>query len=283
MSGQFYDDTVAEVAAALQTDPTKGISEAEARARLERLGPNLIAEEEGPSRFAILKGQILSPVVGVLLVAAILTILLREWIDFGVILAIVVLNACVGFLQEYRAERSLQMLRKLASPKARVVRGGVAANVASASLVPGDLIELESGDLLPADARVVWASSLRSNESALTGESFPADKTSEPRAIPTLRSAIATDAYTWERASRGRGRAIVFGTGPDTELGKIVEARARRGARAHFAPEGPRAGGAPLIGGVRRGDRRGVRAWGSCAARSASAPRSPRAICSSRR
>jgi Ca2+-transporting ATPase len=224
MAGQFFDDSVAEVSAALQSDPRVGISDAEAKSRLAQLGPNVIAGEEGPSRLDILKGQLLSPVVGVLLVAAVLTVLLREWVDFGVILAIVVLNAVVGYLQEYRAEKSLQMLRQLAAPKARVVRGGRAHAVASADLVPGDLLELEAGDLVPADARVVFEASLKSNESALTGESLPVDKTTEP--------SLDTNAPLGDRSScvylgtslaGGRGRAIVFGTGPDSELGKIVK------------------------------------------------------------
>ncbi|MFN0206504.1 MAG: cation-translocating P-type ATPase [Planctomycetota bacterium] len=223
MTGHFYDDTVLDSVAALQTDAANGISQSEAQNRAARLGPNLIAEEEGPSSFDILKGQLLNPIVGVLLVAAILSIILREWIDFGVILAIVILNAVVGYYQEYRAERALQLLRNLAAPKARVIRGGNSMQVAASTLVPGDLIELEPGDMIPADSRIVWASSFRTNESSLTGESLPAEKSTEPC---RNKNASLGDRncciYVGTSVTGGRARAVVFGTGSDTELGKIV-------------------------------------------------------------
>jgi len=223
MTGHFYDDTISDSVAALQTDATNGISQTEAQNRAARLGPNLIAEEEGPSSFDILKGQLLNPIVGVLLVAAILSVILREWIDFGVILAIVILNAVVGYYQEYRAERALQLLRNLAAPKARVIRGGSALQVAASTLVPGDLIELEPGDMIPADSRIVWASSFRTNESSLTGESLPAEKTTEPARNKNASLGDRTCCvYVGTSVTGGRARAVVFGTGSDTELGKIV-------------------------------------------------------------
>ncbi|HKE01232.1 MAG TPA: cation-translocating P-type ATPase, partial [Planctomycetota bacterium] len=141
----------------------------------------------------------------------------------GVILAIVVLNAAVGFYQEYRAERSLLALKKLAAPRARVVRGGASSAVAGADLVPGDLVELEPGDVVPADARITFAASLRTDESALTGESTPVEKTSAPtRGQHVSLGDRASCAYVGTTVVGGRGRALVFGTGPDTELGKIA-------------------------------------------------------------
>lgn len=223
MPGHFHDDTIADCALALQTDPSRGITEQEAASRLARLGANVIAEEDGPSRFDILKGQLLNPIVGVLIVAAALSIVLREWIDFGVIIAIVILNAVVGYYQEFRAERALQMLRSLAAPKARVIRGGQTSLVASSTLVPGDLIELEAGDLVPADSRIVWNASLRTNEAALTGESFPIEKSTEASASARVPLGDRTGCiYVGTSVAAGRARAIVFGTGGDTELGKIV-------------------------------------------------------------
>jgi Ca2+-transporting ATPase len=223
MSGHFYDDTVSDSVAALQTDAVHGISAAEADNRLQRLGQNVIAAEAGPSRFDILKGQFVNPIVGVLIAAAALSVILREWIDFGVILAIVVLNAVVGFYQEFRAERALQLLKNLAAPRARAIRGGVSSQVAASSLVPGDLIELEAGDMIPADARIVWTSAFRTNESALTGESMPAEKTTEPcRDVRASLGDRTCCVYVGTSVSSGRARAVVFGTGSDTELGKIV-------------------------------------------------------------
>ncbi|MBI3817980.1 MAG: cation-translocating P-type ATPase [Planctomycetes bacterium] len=223
MSGHFHDDPIESVVAALASDAQNGIGEPEARARLARLGGNVIAGDEGPTKIEILKAQILNPIVGVLLVAAILSIVLREWIDFGVIISIVILNAVVGFYQEYRAERALQLLKNLAAPKARVIRGGVSTSVSATALVPGDLIELEPGDLVPADARIVWHASLRTNESALTGESLPIEKsTAASLASNTSLGDRHCCVYLGTSVSAGRARAIVFGTGAETELGKIV-------------------------------------------------------------
>lgn len=223
MAGNFHDDPVSVVVDALRTDPARGISAEEARTRLAQCGPNLLAADEGPSRWDILKGQILSPLVAVLLASAALCLVLRDWVDLGAILAIVVLNATVGYFQEYRAERSLQMLRGLAAPKARVVRGGASELIPAAELVPGDLIELEPGDLVPADCRMVSAAALRMNESALTGESTPVEKTTEPTWDDGASLGDRTSCvYAATSVVGGRGRAVVFATAADTELGKIV-------------------------------------------------------------
>ncbi len=223
MTGHFFDDEIGAVAAALRSDPARGISSEEARGRFLRLGGNVFAQQEGPSRWEILRGQLLSPVVGVLLVAALLSGFLREWIDVGVILAIVVLNAAIGYFQEFRAERSLQLLKKLAAPRARVIRGGIPEAIAATELVPGDLIELEPGDLVPADARLVFVASLRTDESPLTGESTPVEKTTAPSRGERVGLGDRTGCvYLATSVVGGRGRALVFGTGSDTELGKIV-------------------------------------------------------------
>src|SRR5262245_24113822 len=222
MAGHFHDDSIAAVASALRSDSERGITDEEARARLARLGPNGVAGGEAPSGWAIRRAQFRSPVVGVLLAAAALSVVLREWVDFGVILAIVVLNAAVGFYQEYRAERALAALRGLAAPKARVIRGGAPEAVAATHLVPGDLIEIEAGDRVPADARLVSVVSLRPDASALTGESTPVDKTTAPTGELVALGDRLSCLYLGTTAVGGRGRALVFGTGPDTELGKIA-------------------------------------------------------------
>ena len=154
-----------------------GLTEEEAKQRLSQYGPNKLAEEEKISKFKILLHQFTSPLIYILLIAGVVTIFLREYIDSGVIFAVVILNAIIGYIQEYKAEESVRALKRMVVPKARVLRNGKEREINSEELVPGDIVLLASGTRVPADLRIVHAIELRTDESLLTGESLPVEKT----------------------------------------------------------------------------------------------------------
>jgi Ca2+-transporting ATPase len=207
----------------LRTDPDRGLKSAEAGARLARHGPNALPERKGPSALSLFLGQFSSLIVWVLIGAAIVSGLLQEWVDAAAIIAIVILNAILGFVQEYRAERSLEALKRLAVVTARVIRDGVLVSLPAEALVPGDLIQVEAGDRIPADARLVYATGLQTQEASLTGESTPAVKASDP--IPRDEIPLGDRhnmLYMGTVVASGKGRALIVGTGLRTELGRIA-------------------------------------------------------------
>lgn len=148
-----------------------GIIDSDAKERLQAYDPNKLAKEERISRLKILLHQLTSPLIYILLIAAFITTLLHEYIDTGVILAVVILNAVIGFIQEFRAERSMRELRKMVVPKARVLRNGKEMEISSEELVPGDIVFLSSGTKVPADIRLIKTIELKIDEAILTGES----------------------------------------------------------------------------------------------------------------
>jgi len=219
---------VAEVVEQLGTDRGRGLSPEEVRRRRERHGPNELAEAPPEPLLKRFLAQFMQLVVGILIAAALVSGALGEWVDAIAILAIVLLNGLLGFYQEERAGRALAALRNLSAPLARVVRGGVPAAVPARELVPGDLIEVEAGDFVPADARLVEGFAFRVQESALTGESLPVDKDPaaalpESTALGDRRSMV----YMGTTAVAGRVTAIVVETSMETELGRIAGALAR--------------------------------------------------------
>lgn len=204
-------------------DSAAGLSEEEAARRLAAHGRNELPEAPPPSPWHILAAQFTSLIVWVLIGAALVSGLLGEWIDAGAILAIVLLNGLLGFLQEYRAEQSLAALRTLAVTYARVVRDGTRLNLSSTELVPGDIIDVEAGDHVPADARLLQAASFRTQEAALTGESTPVEKLST--ALPDSDLPLADQRnmlFMGTTVTGGKGRAVVVATGSETELGRIA-------------------------------------------------------------
>jgi Ca2+-transporting ATPase len=213
-----------EAAQTLATDLTSGLSSAEVRSRRERCGPNVLREAKGRSQVRIFFEQFADFMIWVLMAAAVVSGFLQEWVDALAIVVIVVLNAALGFLQEYRAEKSLLALKKMAAPMSRVVRDGVRAVIPSSDLVPGDLIELEAGDHVPADGRIVWHTpNFAVQESSLTGESTPVLKTSIT--IDERDIALADRAnivYLGTSVLSGKARAVVVETGMQTELGRIA-------------------------------------------------------------
>lgn len=201
----------------------EGLSEHVASERLTRNGPNKLAEGEEISRMKILLHQFTSPLIYILLIAAAVTFFLGEYIDTGVILAVVIINAVIGFIQEIKAEEGVRSLKKLVVARARVIRDGHEQDVAAAELVAGDLVLLASGFMVPADMRLLQCNDLRVDESMLTGESLPVEKTVEPLADENLVPADQTNmAFMGTAVVNGRGRGLVTATGRDTLLGGIA-------------------------------------------------------------
>jgi Ca2+-transporting ATPase len=221
----------AEVESLLGASP-RGLARTEVAARLERHGPNQLEEAPPTSLWVILLHQFTSPLIYILLLATVVTLLLREYADAIVIGAVLALNAVIGFTQERKAEMSVRALMHLVAPHARVIREGRDWDVESRELVPGDLVLLESGARVPADLRLVGATALRVDESLFTGESVPVAKTTSPLDRKDLVVGDRTNmAYAGTVVASGRGRAYVVATGAATELGAIAQ-HVRTGERA---------------------------------------------------
>ena len=213
----------AAVAQAFGVDPATGLAAAEAARRLEEQGPNALAEPPREPAWRGFLRQFRELVVWILLVAAGLAATLGDWADAAAILAIVLVNAVIGFLQEDRARRALDSLERLAAPGARVLRDGSARPIAARELVTGDILLLEAGDRVPADARLLTAHGVSVQESALTGESEPVGK--DAAATIAATSALgdrATMVHAGTIVAGGKGTAVVVATGMRTELGRIA-------------------------------------------------------------
>ena len=199
-----------------------GLTEAEAERRLVEFGRNKLAEEERISRIRIIIHQFTSPLIYILMLAAGVAFVLREFIDAGVIVAVLVLNALIGYLQEYKAEESVRALRKMVVPRAKLLRGGREREIDSEELVPGDVVILASGAKIPADVRLFREYELRIDESMLTGESIPAEKTTSPLAEEKLTFGDQKNmAFMGTVVASGRAKGAVVATGSNTALGEI--------------------------------------------------------------
>jgi Ca2+-transporting ATPase len=213
-----------EAARILGTDAKAGLDSAEARARFVRIGPNELLEKKGRGPLAIFLEQFQGLIIWVLIAAAVVSGFLREWVDSVAILAIILLNALLGLVQEYRAEKSLSALRKLSAPSAKAVRDGVSRLLPARELVPGDIIELEAGDYVPADARVVGHTpNFAVQEANLTGESIPVPKDDGALEAEDLALGDRVNlVFMGTSVVSGKARAVVTGTGMATELGRIA-------------------------------------------------------------
>ena len=212
-----------EVLEKLQTPLESGLSSAEAAERLAQFGPNQLAEKPRPSFLSLVLDQLKGFVVILLIVAAFVSAALGEWVDSSAIVAIVVLNAILGVVQEKRAEEALAALKKLAAPEAQVLRDGRRSSLPAAKLVPGDVVFLEAGNYIPADVRLLEAVNLRIEEAALTGESVAVQK----NAAMALDKDIPlgdrkNTAFMGTVVSYGRGKGVVVSTGMHTQLGLIA-------------------------------------------------------------
>ncbi len=199
----------------------EGLKSEEAEKRLNEHGPNKLPESESPSALKRFLMQFHNVLIYVLLVAAGITALLDHWLDTGVILGVVLINAIIGYVQEGKAEKALEGIRKMLSLDANVIRNGKRRKVNAEKLVPGDMVLLESGDKIPADLRLINVRNLRVEESALTGESVAVEKHTDPveeDAVPGDRKNMA---FSGTSVVYGRAKGVVTETGADTELGKI--------------------------------------------------------------
>lgn len=199
-----------------------GLSQAEATQRLTAVGPNQIAHEQPSSAWRLLAGQFNSPIIWLLLGACIVSGALGEWVNALAIGAIVGINGLIGFFLEYRAENALLALRAMTAPHARVRRDGCVQEIPASEVVPGDLLLLEAGDIVAADARLIEAHALTVNEAALTGESLPAEKSTQPVAVDAPLAERRDTVFTGTPVFNGSALAEVFATGMSTELGKIA-------------------------------------------------------------
>ena len=221
--GNWHTSEVAEVLGALSTSAASGLSDEEAARRLAEQGPNELEDKGGRSPWSILWEQFTSTMIAILVVAALVSAFLGDYEDSVAIAVIVVLNAALGFSQEYRAERAMAALKRLSAPRVRVRRDGHVREVSARELVPGDVVLLEAGNLVPADGRILEATNLRLEEAALTGESEPVEK--DPAALEGEDTPLAERAdmvYSSTMVARGRGLYVVTETGMATELGKIA-------------------------------------------------------------
>jgi len=221
---EFYRLSVEEVCRELGVDPQKGLSSEEAKKRLEQYGPNELAERKRRTVLQMFLSQFTDFLIIILLAAAGISIVVGEAVDAILIMIIVVLNATLSTIQEAKAEKSLQLLKKMAAPSARVLRDGIVQTVPSREIVPGDVVILEAGNYVPADGRLIESVNLSVSEAALTGESQPVEKSTEAIDEPNLPIGDRTNmVYSGTIVSRGRGRAIVTATGNETEIGKIAK------------------------------------------------------------
>ena len=218
-----HSSPVDVVVSALDTDLDVGLDDTEVARRLGNHGPNELEERKRDGRIRRLAEQFKSVLIWLLIVAAAVSgVVLGEWIEAGVILAIVVLNATLGYRQESKAEEALDALKALAAPHTRVVRGGAEHVIPTREVVPGDIVVLEAGDLVPADIRVVATIDLRIDESPLTGESLPVAKSTDPvDAIAGIADRTSM-VHSGTTVVGGRGRGVVTSTGADTQVGGIA-------------------------------------------------------------
>lgn len=221
---KWYAQTDKAVEAALETDMEEGLSWKEAEARLAKVGPNQLQDPTTISAFALLLNQFKDFMVLILLIATLISGLLGEYTDALTIIAIVILNAILGFVQEFRAEKSLQALKELAAPTAHVIREGELSEIPASVLVPGDIVYFEAGDRIPADVRLFEVKDLYVEESALTGESVPVHK---ELGLLAPGDVSIGDQYNMcfmgTLVTRGAGQGMVVATGMQTAMGQIAE------------------------------------------------------------
>ena len=220
---EWYKKSKEEVVSQLSTSTDKGLSNEEAQKRLEKYGPNALKEEGKQSMLSKIIAQFNDFLILILIVAAVISYFVGEKVDAVVIIAIVIVNAALGIYQEGKAEKSLEALKKMAAPSAKVLRNGNVEVIPSNNVVPGDIVILETGDVIPADLRLIESSNLKVEEASLTGESVPVEKDSNITFDEDVSLGDRVNmAYSSTIVSYGRGKGVVVGTGHDTEIGKIA-------------------------------------------------------------
>lgn len=213
-----------EVVAELVTDPLTGLSSEEAAKRLKENGPNEFNEHQKPSLFKMFTEQINSMLIYILIVAAIISTMVGEYSDAVIILLVILLNAIIGVIQESKAEKALEELKKMNTPKAIVKRDGMTKEIPSEQLVPGDVVLIDAGRFIPADLRLIETVNLKIEESSLTGESVPVEKEAGWMAEQEIPIADQLNmAFMATVSTYGRGKGVVVNTGMKTEIGKIAD------------------------------------------------------------
>jgi len=229
----WHRKDAAAILRSLHTSPDVGLSARDAREKLGEVGPNEIERQGGYSVLRLFAHQFADVMIALLIAAAVISGWLGDVIDTVAILVIVALNATVGVIQEYRAQRAIAALRQMSAPTARVIRDGAMRAIPARKIVPGDIVCIEAGDVVPADIRLISAAGLGVDESTLTGESVPVAKTEEVLDIeaPALGERLNM-AYKSTLVTRGQGSGVVVATGRATEIGHIADLlRGARGAR----------------------------------------------------
>jgi Ca2+-transporting ATPase len=221
----WFSKSQTEVLKELGVDPASGLSEAEARLRLEKYGMNKLKGKPKKSILSLFFSQLKDMLIYVLLAATAITFLIGEYTDSIIILLVVLINAAIGVFQEYKAEKAVEALQKMTTPKSVVRRDGNIKEINSEELVPGDIILLDAGRYVPADLRLIESANLQIEESALTGESVPTSKNAEA-SFPDPKLPIgdrANMAYLSTLVTYGRGEGVVVATAMNTEIGKIAK------------------------------------------------------------
>ncbi|MHB8851527.1 MAG: cation-translocating P-type ATPase, partial [Acidithiobacillus ferriphilus] len=211
-----------EVVCLLDVDLETGLAAEEVKRRQEKFGLNRITARPGTPAWLKFLQQFNQPLVYILLAAAAVTALLREWVDSSVIFGVVFLNAIVGFIQEAKAEKAIESLSQMVATETTVRRGGRKQRIHSEQLVPGDVVLLQSGDRVPADLRLFHVKNLQVDESALTGESVPVHKHPDPLALDTVLGDRKNLAFTGTLVTAGQGEGVVWATADQTETGHIA-------------------------------------------------------------
>ncbi|KAF5346132.1 hypothetical protein D9758_009933 [Tetrapyrgos nigripes] len=223
----------------LNTHEASGLNELDAKALLQEYGENLLADTGGVSALTVFLRQIANALTLVLAAAMALSYGVQDWVEGAVITAVIVLNVVVGFFQEYKAEKTMESLRSLSSPTAIVVRNGEAICIPAKLVVPGDIVNVKMGDVVPADLRMLFVSNLEIDEALLTGEAIPVSKVDEPiKADPTPSGDIQAIgvgdrinmAFASTVVTRGRGAGVVVATGMSTQIGRIALAMGKKDA-----------------------------------------------------
>ena len=222
MSPEWHTMETEELMGALQASE-KGLSEEEAKRRLQEFGPNELVERKRVTPLEIFVGQFKDIFVIMLLIAIGISVAIGEIIDASTIGAIVVLNAVVGFVQEYRSEKAMEAMKKLTAPKARILREGKEKSIPAREVVPGDIVLLESGDRIPADGRLLEVVDLKTDEAVLTGESTPVEKITAALDEKTPVADRKNSVFMATHITYGRGKTVVTSTGMSTEFGKVAE------------------------------------------------------------
>ena len=220
---QWHQTSADDAAKCLRTDVVTGLLDTEVSQRQEQYGFNEIKGKAGKSPIIRFLMEFNQPLIYILLVAGIITLLLKDWVDAGVILGVIFINAVIGFIQESKAENAIAALAKSVTTEATVIRDGQKVQINSSELVPGDLVLLASGDKVPADLRLVSVRDLQVSESALTGESVPVQKATEPLVVETVLADRSNMVYAGSLVTLGQAKGIVVAIANQTETGRISQ------------------------------------------------------------